>query len=114
MQRHPTHDLRPGLEPTQTPSKCGVINQSIYKHQQRQPSGFLHSQEGFTSSCTNNWLESLREVLSLPSFLLNHSPGIHHCVHTQDGSRGSEFVTYGVKHLKTWIVDDQVCAVFNV
>eukprot|EP00200_Dunaliella_tertiolecta_P007628 CAMPEP_0202381592 /NCGR_PEP_ID=MMETSP1127-20130417/37027_1 /ASSEMBLY_ACC=CAM_ASM_000462 /TAXON_ID=3047 /ORGANISM="Dunaliella tertiolecta, Strain CCMP1320" /LENGTH=1435 /DNA_ID=CAMNT_0048980603 /DNA_START=339 /DNA_END=4646 /DNA_ORIENTATION=+ len=25
----------------------------------------------------------------------------------QDGRRGSEFVTYGVKHLKTWIVDEE-------
>lgn len=24
----------------------------------------------------------------------------------QDGRRGSEFLTYGVKHLKTWIVND--------
>ena len=25
-----------------------------------------------------------------------------------DGRRGSEFCSYGVKHLKTWIVNDQV------
>jgi hypothetical protein len=25
---------------------------------------------------------------------------------TQDGRRGSEFLSYGVKHLKTWIVND--------
>lgn len=25
-----------------------------------------------------------------------------------DGRRGSEFATYGVKHLKTWVVNDQV------
>jgi hypothetical protein len=26
-----------------------------------------------------------------------------------DGRRGSEFATYGIKHLKTWVVNDQVC-----
>lgn len=25
----------------------------------------------------------------------------------QDGRRGSEFCSYGVKHLKSWIVNDQ-------
>jgi hypothetical protein len=37
-------------------------------------------------------------MLTCISFLTSHA--------WQDGRRGSEFLSYGVKHLKTWIVND--------